>query len=131
MSTAAVILIRRDGVPAELQEAACLGYCERNRYELDSISTDPDGAAALVETGVAQVIVAAYRRSEDKAIVRRIRTAGRVEYVRNPPGRQLDAVDLAVALHDRGASVEQIADLLGESTRDITATLSGQHHHRN
>jgi len=122
----AVVIIRRDGVPTELQEGACLEYCESRHYVVDSITYNPGDAAAIVEAGTAQVVVAAYRRSEDKAMDRRIRkTTARVEYVRGAVSRHdVDDDDLVVAMHARGASVEQIADLLGVSTSEISAILS-------
>ena len=124
----AVIIVRRDGVPTDVQQAACLTYCEAHRYKVDSITYNPGDAAAIVEAGTAQVVVAAYRRSEDRAMDRRVRqTAGRVEYVRGPVSRHdVTDVDLVAAMHERGASVEQIADLLGESTREISARLSSR-----
>jgi hypothetical protein len=127
ISTTAVIFIHQCGVPAELQESACLEYCQRKQYTVDSVCSEPGDAAALVESGSAGVIVAAFRRSEDRAMGQRVHAAGgRVEYTRTPPAaRPLDSDDLAAALHERGNTVEQIAQMLGESTQEITRSLSG------
>lgn len=126
--TIAVLLLRRGSVPTEAQQRACLDYVARHQYRIDSVCFHPADAAAAIEGGHATVIIAAYRRSEDRAIRARVRHAGgRIEYTRTPPtSRPVGAEDLAVALHERGASIEVIAELLGESTQNIALTLSGQ-----
>lgn len=127
-SSTAVLFVRLNGAPMPLQEAACLEYCQRLGYTAGSLCYHPTDAAAVVEAGIASIIVAAYRRSEDRVMERRAQAAGgRVEYSRQPVGvrHEVDSDDLVTALHERGATVEQIADLLGESTQAISRTLSG------
>lgn len=126
--TTVVLLLRQGSVPIEMQQRACLQYVTHADYRIDSITYHPADAASVIEGGHATVVLAAYRRSEDRDMGTRVgRAGGRVEYTRTPPTttRQVAADDLAVALHERGASVEQIAELLGESTQDISLTLSG------
>lgn len=123
---AVVLLLRRGSVPIEMQERACIRYCEHTDYWIKSVTFEPTDAALAVEGGHAAVVLAAYRRSEDREMYLRVqRAGGRVEYTRSAPtARTMGADDLVAALHERGASVEQIAELLGESTRDIGLTLS-------
>ena len=126
MSEKVVIYIRQSGARAEQQQVACLEYCDRRRYQAESICRHPQDAVALAEAGVITVVVTAYDEEEDAELARRLRRAEvRLEYVRAPRRtvRHVRDDDLAIGMHQRGATVEQIAELVGETTRDIRALL--------
>lgn len=126
MSERAVIYIRQSGALTEQQQAACLDYCVRHRYQTESICRHPHDAIALAEAGVITVVVTAYDEEEDVELARRLRSVGvRLEYVRTPRRavRHVRDDDLAINLHQRGNSVEQIAQVLGETTREIREVL--------
>lgn len=124
--TRAAILVRLDGTLADRQQRTCLDYCAARLYAVESLCVQLDDAAMLAEAGAIDVVVAAYDDRDDAAAARRIRAAGaRLEYVRAPRRsiRRVGDDDLAVGMHQRGAAVEQIADFLKETTREIRALL--------
>lgn len=126
MSEKAVIYIRQSGALPEQQQVACLEYCTRRRYQTESICHHPQDAIALAEAGVITVVVTAYDEEEDGELARRLRCAEvRLEYVRTPRRhvRHVRDDDLALGMHQRGLPVEQIAQVLGEDTREIRALL--------
>lgn len=126
MSEKAVIYVRTHGALPEQQQAACLEYCQRRRYTADSICHHPADAVALAEAGVIMVVVTAYDEDGDAELARRLHAADvRLEYVRTPRRtvRHVRDDDLAANLHQRGTPVEQIAQILGETTREIRSLL--------
>lgn len=126
MSEKVVIYVRTQGALPEQQQTACLDYCQRMRYSADSICHHPADAVALAEAGVITAVVTAYDEDGDESMARLLRAAGvRLEYVRTPRRtiRHVRDDDLAINLHQRGAPVEQIAEFLGEDTREIRAVL--------
>jgi hypothetical protein len=120
----AVIYIRSGGAAPEQQQRACLAYCLRHGYNIDSVCDQSAEVAALVDAGTASIVVAAYD-GDDRVLTARIQHAGgRVEYARPPRQRvRLHADALIAGMYERGASVDTIAHLLDAPAEDIRAAL--------
>lgn len=109
------------------QFAACRPYVERHGYVIVSVTNDPDAALALLESDVAQVIVAAIDRPNDGELARLAQGAGgRLEYCRAPRRRPRPPADpdaeIIVRMATRGGTEDEIVRLLGvpaERVREI------------
>lgn len=123
--------------PAEKQLEACLAYCEDVGYTLTAIVPgDLGDAAALVEGGRVDVIVAGHDSRAAQQLAARVVGAGRVEVVHptprviEPPRASLGTLgELIHRWFRRGRTVEQIADDIDGDTTDVRAILRkyGEH----
>jgi hypothetical protein len=121
----AVIYIRLAGALPAQQQRACLDYCDRHGYAVDSVCTAPAAAVALVEARAVIVVVTAHA-GDDRLLARGVAAAGgRLEYARPPRGgrRIVDVAQLAAGMHERGASVDAIAHLLDATADDVRAAI--------
>lgn len=117
--------------PPERQLEACLAYCEAEGYQLDAIIPgDLGDAAALVESGRVDVVVAGHGSRAVQQLAGDVAGAGRVEVVHpvprviEPPRSGLAKYgDLILRWFRRGKSVQRIAEDLDGDTTDVRAIL--------
>lgn len=126
----AVLLERPGSVNWERQYEVCRTYVEKRGYEVQAKVDNDADAVALVRSGLADVVVAAFDTSDDAQLIADIQAVGgRLEYCLAPrqrrrrqailagPGHSTD--ELVVNAYDRGVPVEQIHAVLGTSLEKI------------
>lgn len=119
----AVIFVRQDGPDPAKQETVVLRHCDRQGYEAHSLCFHAVDCAALVATGAAEVVVAAYGSPDDELARAVWQAGGRVEYVHTPARRRLDLAALIRRWRRGGRTVGEIADLLDTNTGEIRTWL--------
>ncbi len=125
----ALIMTQVDGmVDDEKQRRACWDYVAgAGHLEFGPIlhtGAGPKEAAASVAAGEAEVVVAAYRRSDIELTGEIEQAGGTVEYVHRDPPTRLTVRGVFAALHRQlGWSAQTIARTVGANTEDVREHL--------
>lgn len=116
-----VIVYIKPGPSDSQQEAAVVDHCRQRRYEGVARADDPDAAANLVRSGLAELVVAAFDPRD--GLRHKVRVAGgQVEFVRQP--RQPTTVALLFQrLLRRGKTESEIATMHEMNTTDVRQIL--------
>lgn len=130
--TKAAVFFTQRGHP-EKQQRMCLGFCDRQRWQIAHIIpwyAERD-AVRLVREGQVDVIVAAVNSAEVRRLAADIGDRGKVVYVHPKPTvvRQPDRAtpatvpELIVRWFRRGRAPKEIALDIGSTTRDVRDIL--------
>lgn len=116
-----VIVYIKSGPSDAQQEAAVVEHCRRRGYEGVARAHDPDSAASLVYSGLADLVVAAFDPRDGLRHMVRL-AGGDVEFVRQPRQPTTVAV-LFQRLIRRGKTESEIAEMHEMSTTDVRQIL--------
>ncbi len=116
-----VIVYIKHGPSDAQQEAAVVEYCHQRDYEGVARASHPDAAASLVNSGLADLVVAAFDPRD--GLRHKVRIAGgTVEFVRQPRQPTTVAI-LFQRLLRRGKTESEIAAMHEMSTTDVRQIL--------
>jgi hypothetical protein len=126
----ALILIREQdtakGVSSDRQIGVCMGYLEQAGYTLAGLlqsHSEPEQAAALIGSGAADVVVAAWAAA-DELVALVEQAGGRTEFVHRPERRNATVRSmLAVLYREEGWSVPRLAHRFGIDQREVADHL--------
>lgn len=126
----ALILIREadtaKGVSTDRQYGVCMGHLDKAGYELAGLlhsSADPEQAAALIGSGAAEVIVAAWAAA-DRLVELVEQAGGRTEFVHRPERRNATVRSMLTVLHrEEGWTVPRLAQRFGIDPREVADHL--------
>lgn len=116
-----VIIYIKPGPSTEQQIAAVADHCNRQDYEGAARVHHPDEAAALIQSGLADLVVAAFDPRDGLRHVVRL-AGGDVEFVR-PPSQPTTVTSLFQRLLRRGKTPSEIAQMHDMDTGEVRHIL--------